>query len=251
MKYSKMKEILEEKGVNEKLMAYSLYGSQNYNADLIGADYDYHVFVFYGKDKLLGAPMKTKTYQLENGSIRVHDVRNLLNGFHNMNITMLEILVSDSLYVTDELKNLMAIIRRQDLIKRSIMSNPKKFVDSSVGIMMSYKTSYEKTGDAKYLTRMTMFYAIFYSVLSLATQQDVLFKDCLTVFDRTKCLNVYKGIQDSAKFADDLLNKNMERIDIINSFSNNFQSFRDRDNGAFEKNLTDCKIILLRALARL
>jgi len=250
MKYSKMREILDSKGVKERIMLFSLYGSQNYDADLIGADYDYHVYVFYGKDNLLDNVQKSKTYTLENGSVRVHDVRTLLKGFSNLNINNLEIFESDSLYVCPELKNLVAIIKRQNLVKRAIDTNREKFSDVTLGIMKSYKVRYEKDNKPKSLVRMTMFYAISYTLLSLASQEDVKFSDCLKVFDRTTCLNTIKSIENDSGFAKSLLEKNVLRMEQLKSLpvSTSTDSKKRED---FDKNLKEVKVMLVRVLARL
>ncbi len=244
-----MRDLLNSKGVSERIMFYSLYGSQNYDADLIGADYDYHVYVFYGKDKMLGNTQKSKTYKLENGSIRVHDVRNLLNGFENLNINSLEIFESEYMYACPELKNLVAIIRRQNLLNRAVDTNKARFVDVSTGILKSYQKDYEKSKEAKKLVRMTMFYAISYALLNLSSQ-DVKFSDSLKVFDRNACLRTQTQIDEDSKFAEDLLEMNIARLAKL-QYMKEGTDLNSEKRKEFEKNLSEVKVMLVRVLARL
>lgn len=251
MKYSKMREILDSKGVKERIMFYSLYGSQNYDADLIGADYDYHVYVYYGKERLLFSPEKSKTYKLDNGSVRVHDVRKLLDGFNSLNINSLEIFDSETMYVCKELKNLVAIIRRQNLVKRAIDTNKERFIHVTTGILKSYQKQYEKELKPKSLVRMTMFYAISHTVMGLSAQNDISFSDCLKVFDRNACLRTLKAIEEDEEFAKDLLDKNITRIETMKMLVIDKSENAQKKRAQFERNLKEVQVMLIRVLVRL
>jgi hypothetical protein len=153
------------------------------------------------------------------------------------------------MYACPELKNLVAIIRRQNLLNRAVDTNKARFVDVSTGILKSYQKDYEKSKETKKLVRMTMFYAISYALLNLSSQ-DIKFSDSLKVFDRNACLRTQTQIDEDNKFAEDLLETNIARLAKL-QYMKEGTDLNSEKRKEFEKNLSEVKVMLVRVLARL